>query len=436
MLQEKNIQRKETKEDISAEKLKFLKMAWEKLQKDQKQSFSRNIKRISSVEIVKDLSGKRSVQVNLIGGGRIVDNGNKKNLFKKMTPQRNVNIGRVLHLLEDVRKYGFDAVAMGLSPAMKELLLKACKRCGIPLTPVKQKKANVIKFNTTKDTMFLSEEKASTSLENKLSPIAAQSVMDLPFDDHKPLNTLTELEIVFKQQKQQNDLYCQTVVKRCEERGKDKYFDQMRSRLVEIEKLESQSLPLTNEQKKIKKQALSLGVKTDKNAENLTADQEKNRRNFALRNLPPDIRQEIKANKTRYKEILASKNKAAELIKMSHAKDFQTGHHVCLSREQLQKEFQSLLPDAAHRDTETMKKCSRQLQEKINMEKRQQKKERQEKQKNITNLIQKTMLSSPARTTGLQTFLQQTNTYPVTRRKSFISNAIAYQILQERQNQR
>ena len=46
------------------------------------------------------------------------------------------------------------------------------------------------------------------------------------------------------------------------------------------------------------------------------------------------------------------------------------------------------------------------------------------------------MLSSPARTTGLQTFLQQTNTYPVTRRKSFISNAIAYQILQERQNQR
>ena len=435
MLQEKNIQRKETKEDISAEKLKFLKMAWEKLQKDQKQSFSRNIKRISSVEIVKDLSGKRSVQVNLVGGGRINDVGNKKNLFKKMSPQRNINIGRVLHLLEDVRKYGFDAVAMGLSPAMKELLLKACKRCGIPLTPAKKKTNSVVKSNTTKETMSFSEEKEPKSSENNLPPIP-QALMDLPFDDHKPLNTLTELEIVFKQQKQQNDLYCQTVVKRCEERGKDKYFDQMRSRLVEIEKLESQSLPLTNEQKKIKKQALSLGVKTDKNAENLTADQERNRQNFALRNLPPDIRQEIKANKTRYKEILASKNKAAELIKMSHAKDFQTGHHVCLSREQLQKEFQSLLPDAAHRDTETMKKCSRQLQEKINMEKRQQKKERQEKQKNITNLIQKTMLSSPARTTGLQTFLQQTNTYPVTRRKSFISNAIAYQILQERQNQR
>lgn len=161
-----------------------LKSAWERLQKIQNEIPARFRKRqadfqISSVKIVKGASGQETVQISLLNGKKIMDIGDQRAVSKN-DAQKNVNIGRILSLLDAVRQYGFTAVAMGLSPAMKALLLKACKNCGIPLQ-VKQKKLsyNVVKSKSPQILADLSGRNNQYKQPEEENLISADSVRSL-----------------------------------------------------------------------------------------------------------------------------------------------------------------------------------------------------------------------------------------------------------------
>ena len=116
--------------NFDAERVKLL---WERLQKDQKDAPYNRGASISSVKIVNDGNGGKTVQIRMSNGHKINDSGNQMDLFRAMTPKKRINLGRLMSLIEAVRTLGFEAVAMGLPPELKRALLQACKKCGIPL---------------------------------------------------------------------------------------------------------------------------------------------------------------------------------------------------------------------------------------------------------------------------------------------------------------
>ena len=153
-----------------------------------------------------------------------MDIGDQRAVFQKMMPKKNVNIGKILSLLDAVRRYGFAAVAMGLSPAMKALLLKACKNCGIPLQ-AKQKKVvqNITKpanLKFTKDLPKQNQNSRRDWTEDK----------NLSFS----INSPRSLQETILQQKKENNAYLQYVLHRAQERAREKYFDRLRTVLIAV----------------------------------------------------------------------------------------------------------------------------------------------------------------------------------------------------------
>lgn len=410
-----------------------LKKAWERLQKIQDEMPARFRKRqadfqISSVKIVKNAAGQETVQVSLLNGKKIMDVGDQRAVFQKMMPKKNINIGKILSLLDAVRRYGFAAVAMGLSPAMKALLLKACKNCGIPLQ-VKQKKVvqNIAKpanLKLTKDLPKQNQNSRRDWTEDK----------NLSFS----INSPRSLQETILQQKKENDAYLQYVLHRAQERAREKYFDRLRTVLMEIERLQKSGSALTEEQIKAKQQAERFGLKSDKTNENVTDRQKKERRAFSLRELPQDIRDELRNEKKRYRAIRASKNKAADLVHTMHARDFEKGKFLKLSAAELAREAASYLPPPDQRNIQNLASSMENIKNRTVQKKEELKKIKKEKQERTANLMAETMSAAASKKTKLQLQLQRRSMeQPDTvRRKSFLSNAVMQELINRRQAER
>ncbi len=406
-----------------------LKSAWEHLQKAQAETLSRFKKskavgQISSVRIVTDISGKKTVQVSLVGGGKIMDIGDKRAVFQKMMPKKNVNIGRILSLLDAVRQYGFAAVAMGLSPAMKALLLKACKNCGIPLQAKQKKSSNMVKSASAK---------ILPGLPNRNGRYKPQKDENLFLVD-----SARSLQDTIQRQKQENDAYLQYVLHRAQERAKEKYFDRLRTVLIEIERLQKNGFALTEEQIKAKQQAERFGLKSDTTNENVTERQKKERQAFSLRELPQDIRDELRNEKKRYRAIRASKNKAADLVHAMHAQDFEKGQSLKLSAAELAREAVSYLPPPDQRNIQNLASSMENIKSRTVQKKEELKKIKKEKQDRTANLMAETMSAAASKKTKLQQQLHRRSMEQpdIVHRKSFLSNAVMQELINRRQAER
>ena len=405
-----------------------LKSAWENLQKAQAEMLSRFKKskavgQISSVKIVTDMSGKKTVQISLVGGGKIMDAGDKRAVFQKMMPKKNVNIGRILSLLDAVRQYGFAAVAMGLSPAMKALLLKACKNCGIPLQ-VKQKKPsyNMVKSASPQILADLSGRNnryKRPEEENSFSVDSARSLQD-----------------TIQRQKKENDDRLRYVLHRAQERAREKYFDRLRTALIEIEQLQKSGVSLTDEQLKAKQLAERFGLKSDKNNETITDQLKKERQSMPLRELPQDIQDELRNEKKRYRAIRASKNKAAELVHAMHARDFEKGRSLKLSAAELAREAASYLPPPNQRNIQNLKFSMEKIKNQTVQEKEELNKIKKEKQDRAAALMVKTMSAAVPKKTKLQQQIKSIEQPCTVHRKSFLSNAVMQELINRRQAER
>lgn len=405
-----------------------LKSAWENLQKAQAEMLSRFKKskavgQISSVKIVTDMSGKKTVQISLVGGGKIMDAGDKRAVFQKMMPKKNVNIGRILSLLDAVRQYGFAAVAMGLSPAMKALLLKACKNCGIPLQ-VKQKKPsyNMVKSASPQILADLSGRNnryKQPEEENSFSVDSARSLQD-----------------TIQRQKKENDDRLRYVLHRAQERAREKYFDRLRTALIEIEQLQKSGVSLTDEQLKAKQLAERFGLKSDKNSETITDQLKKERQSMPLRELPQDIQDELRNEKKRYRAIRASKNKAAELVHAMHARDFEKGRSLKLSAAELAREAASYLPPPNQRNIQNLKFSMEKIKNQTVQEKEELNKIKKEKQDRAAALMVKTMSAAAPKKTKLQQQIKSIEQPCTVHRKSFLSNAVMQELINRRQAER
>lgn len=405
-----------------------LKSAWENLQKAQAEMLSRFKKskavgQISSVKIVTDMSGKKTVQISLVGGGKIMDAGDKRAVFQKMMPKKNVNIGRILSLLDAVRQYGFAAVAMGLSPAMKALLLKACKNCGIPLQ-VKQKKPsyNMVKSASPQILADLSGRNnryKQPEEENSFSVDSARSLQD-----------------TIQRQKKENDDRLRYVLHRAQERAREKYFDRLRTALIEIEQLQKSGVSLTDEQLKAKQLAERFGLKSDKNNETITDQLKKERQSMPLRELPQDIQDELRNEKKRYRAIRASKNKAAELVHAMHARDFEKGRSLKLSAAELAREAASYLPPPDQRNIQNLKFSIENIKSQTVQEKEELNKIKKEKQDRAAALMVKTMSAAVPKKTKLQQQIKSIEQPCTVHRKSFLSNAVMQELINRRQAER
>lgn len=405
-----------------------LKSAWERLQKAQAEMLSRFKKskavgQISSVKIVTDMSGKKTVQISLVGGGKIMDAGDKRAVFQKMMPKKNVNIGKILSLLDAVRQYGFAAVAMGLSPTMKALLLKACKNCGIPLQ-VKQKKPsyNMVKSASPQILADLSGRNnryKQPEEENSFSVDSARSLQD-----------------TIQRQKKENDDRLRYVLHRAQERAGEKYFDRLRTALIEIEQLQKSGVSLTDEQLKAKQLAERFGLKSDKNNETITDQLKKERQSMPLRELPQDIQDELRNEKKRYRAIRASKNKAAELVHAMHARDFEKGRSLKLSAAELAREAASYLPPPNQRNIQNLKFSMEKIKNQTVQEKEELNKIKKEKQDRAAALMVKTMSAAAPKKTKLQQQIKSIEQPCTVHRKSFLSNAVMQELINRRQAER
>lgn len=419
---------KKTENQPFTKDLYRLKSAWENLQKAQAEMLSRFKKskavgQISSVKIVTDMSGKKTVQISLVGGGKIMDAGDKRAVFQKMMPKKNVNIGRILSLLDAVRQYGFAAVAMGLSPAMKALLLKACKNCGIPLQ-VKQKKPsyNMVKSASPQILADLSGRNnryKQPEEENSFSVDSARSLQD-----------------TIQRQKKENDDRLRYVLHRAQERAREKYFDRLRTALIEIEQLQKSGVSLTDEQLKAKQLAERFGLKSDKNSETITDQLKKERQSMPLRELPQDIQDELRNEKKRYRAIRASKNKAAELVHAMHARDFEKGRSLKLSAAELAREAASYLPPPNQRNIQNLKFSMEKIKNQTVQEKEELNKIKKEKQDRAAALMVKTMSAAAPKKTKLQQQIKSIEQPCTVHRKSFLSNAVMQELINRRQAER
>lgn len=312
---------------------------------------------------------------------------------------------------------------MGLSPAMKALLLKACKNCGIPLQ-VKQKKLsyNVVKSKSPQILADLSGRNNQYKQPEEENLISADSVRSL--------------QDTILRQKKENDERLKYVLHRAQERAREKYFDQLRTALIEIEQLQKSGVSLTDEQLKTKQLAERFGLKSDKNNETITDRQKKERQLMPLRELPPDIQDELRNEKKRYRAIRASKNKAAELVHAMHARDFEKGRSLKLSAAELAREAASYLPPPDQRNIQNLKFSMENIKSQTVQEKEELNKIKKEKQNRAAALMVKTMSAAAPKKTKLQQQIKSIEQPYTVHRKSFLSNAVMQELINRRQAER
>lgn len=345
---------------------------------------SKSVGQIASIELVTDTDGRQKVQINLVGGGKVLDAGDKRAVFQEMLPQKNINLGRIASLLDAVREFGFDAVAAGLSPAMKALLMKACRHCGINLKKREKIKTAPVQSNSRFKWLFNLRNEQNKALSLLTPPAPPPSV---------EINSPRQLQNAVNRQIATNKEYLDYVLKRTEERARDRFFDHLRGHLAEI-KQKNGSL-LTDEEKNILKLAKRYGLEANRNEETPSKHQMRARQELDTTTLPHDIQCEMHAAKKRYRAICDAKNKAVKLAEAEHAchrigKDGQPLTSNALAREAAAK-----LP--ADRSIENLQSFLKEIGERLDERRAEIKTARQEHRDRVCNILRQVCTTTDRR---------------------------------------
>lgn len=345
---------------------------------------SKSVGQIASIELVTDTDGRQKVQINLVGGGKVLDAGDKRAVFQEMLPQKNINLGRIASLLDAVREFGFDAVAAGLSPSMKALLMKACRHCGINLKKREKIKTAPVQSNPRFKWLFNLRNEQNKALSLLTPPAPPPSV---------EINSPRQLQNAVNRQIATNKEYLDYVLKRTEERARDRFFDHLRGHLAEI-KQKNGSL-LTDEEKNILKLAKRYGLEANRNEETPSKHQMRARQELDTTTLPHDIQCEMHAAKKRYRAICDAKNKAVKLAEAEHAchrigKDGQP-----LTSDALAREAAAKLP--ADRSIENLQSFLKEIGERLDERRAEIKTARQEHRDRVCNILRQVCATTDRR---------------------------------------
>jgi len=99
--------------------------------------------KITDVRIVFDSQGReQGVKVSFAGGGSIRDFGDKINVFHDVR-RKKPRFNKLFALLQAIKERGWAAVEGEIPPEMREIVLRVCKRVGIPLNPKEKPQHNV-----------------------------------------------------------------------------------------------------------------------------------------------------------------------------------------------------------------------------------------------------------------------------------------------------
>lgn len=345
---------------------------------------SKSVGQIASIELVTDTDGRQKVQINLVGGGKVLDAGDKRAVFQEMLPQKNINLGRIASLLDAVREFGFDAVAAGLSPSMKALLMKACRHCGINLKKREGIKTAPVQSKPRFKWLFNLRNEQNKALSLLTPPAPPPSV---------EINSPRQLQNAVNRQIATNKEYLDYVLKRTEERARDRFFDHLRGHLAEI-KQKNGSL-LTDEEKNILKLAKRYGLEANRNEETPSKHQMRARQELDTTTLPHDIQCEMHAAKKRYRAICDAKNKAVKLAEAEHAchrigKDGQP-----LTSDALAREAAAKLP--ADRSIENLQSFLKEIGERLDERRAEIKTARQEHRDRVCNILRQVCATTDRR---------------------------------------
>lgn len=345
---------------------------------------SKSVGQIASIELVTDTDGRQKVQINLVGGGKVLDAGDKRAVFQEMLPQKNINLGRIASLLDAVREFGFDAVAAGLSPSMKALLMKACRHCGINLKKREKIKTAPVQSNPRFKWLFNLRNEQNKALSLLTPPAPPPSV---------EINSPRQLQNAVNRQIATNKEYLDYVLKRTEERARDRFFDHLRGHLAEI-KQKNGSL-LTDEEKNILKLAKRYGLEANRNEETPSKHQMRARQELDTTTLPHDIQCEMHAAKKRYRAICDAKNKAVKLAEAEQVchrigKDGQP-----LTSDALAREAAAKLP--ADRSIENLQSFLKEIGERLDERRAEIKTARQEHRDRVCNILRQVCATTDRR---------------------------------------
>lgn len=387
-MQRENDKEKNQTPPAATKDVNRLKNAWTRLFKMQSNigrgRRSKSVGQISSVELVTGADGRQRVQINLVGGGKVLDAGDKRSVFREMLPQKSVNLGRIASLLDAVREFGFDAVASGLSPSMKALLMKACRHCGINLKKREKIKTAPVQSNPRFKWLFNLRNEQNKALSLLTPPAPPPSV---------EINSPRQLQNAVNRQIATNKEYLDYVLKRTEERARDRFFDHLRGHLAEI-KQKNGSL-LTDEEKNILKLAKRYGLEANRNEETPSKHQMRARQELDTTTLPHDIQCEMHAAKKRYRAICDAKNKAVKLAEAEHAchrigKDGQP-----LTSDALAREAAAKLP--ADRSIENLQSFLKEIGERLDERRAEIKTARQEHRDRVCNILRQVCATTDRR---------------------------------------
>lgn len=387
-MQRENDKEKNQTPPAATKDVNRLKNAWTRLFKMQSNigrgRRSKSVGQISSVELVTGADGRQRVQINLVGGGKVLDAGDKRSVFREMLPQKSVNLGRIASLLDAVREFGFDAVASGLSPSMKALLMKACRHCGINLKKREKIKTAPVQSNPRFKWLFNLRNEQNKALSLLTPPAPPPSV---------EINSPRQLQNAVNRQIATNKEYLDYVLKRTEERARDRFFDHLREHLAEI-KQKNGSL-LTDEEKNILKLAKRYGLEANRNEETPSKHQMRARQELDTTTLPHDIQCEMHAAKKRYRAICDAKNKAVKLAEAEH-----TCHRIGkdgqpLTSDALAREAAAKLP--ADRSIENLQSFLKEIGERLDERRAEIKTARQEHRDRVCNILRQVCTTTDRR---------------------------------------
>lgn len=345
---------------------------------------SKSVGQIASIELVTDTDGRQKVQINLVGGGKVLDAGDKRAVFQEMLPQKNINLGRIASLLDAVREFGFDAVAAGLSPSMKALLMKACRHCGINLKKREKIKTAPVQSKPRFKWLFNLRNEQNKALSLLTPPAPPPSV---------EINSPRQLQNAVNRQIAMNKEYLDYVLKRTEERARDRFFDHLRGHLAEIKQKDGSFL--TDEEKNILKLAKRYGLEANRNEETPSKHQMRARQELDTTTLPHDIQCEMHAAKKRYRAICDAKNKAVKLAEAEQVchrigKDGQP-----LTSDALAREAAAKLP--ADRSIENLQSFLKEIGERLDERRAEIKTARQERRDRVCNILRQVCATTDRR---------------------------------------
>lgn len=341
-----------------------LKAAWERLQRQQEEIMNRRRKsktvgQISSVRIVKDSSGKETVQIDLVGGGRITDTGDKRAEFQKMKPQRKVSPSKIRSLMKAVAELGFAAVAANLSPEMRAALRRACERNGISVTAGAKKKKNIIKKTAPKT----SSPKKNGLKKNELPAHMKQHAPDYK----RPLNALqtTKNKLIRTEKDRLADIL-QKNKKACIAIQLDKWRTELYGENGKAALIQEQLKRMPREQLDPKLQRLLrlkeiYGIQADPAQEKLTPAQKENRAKMTSAHFDKAVKRIHNEKNRRSKAICSAKVLAFEVAAEDAKSKMLVDKEHIVSEEILAKEAFKKVPPPEKRDIETLVRCKTDL---------------------------------------------------------------------------